>query len=81
MDINFQLELGVGLAVVFFNVSDFLQRYSYDNSCEVKSLLGSPQQYMPESKYGIFCPSPNASLKLLASGGAHFHHRIFVILT
>jgi hypothetical protein len=72
MGINLQLDLGVGLAVVFLNVSDFPERYSYDTSCEVKLLLGSPQQHDSENKYGVFSTSPNGSLMPLVSNGEHY---------
>lgn len=81
MGLNLQLDVGVGLAVVFLNVSDFLERYSYDTSCEVKLLLGSPQQHNSENKYGVFSPSPNGSLMSLVSNGEHLHLKICVPVT
>jgi hypothetical protein len=81
MGINLQLNLGVGLAVVFLNVSDFLESYSCDTSREVKLLLGSPQQHSSENKYGVFSPSLTGSLMPLVSNGEHLHHKICVPVT
>jgi hypothetical protein len=78
---NLQLGHGVGLAVVFLNVSDFLETYSYDTSCEVKLLLGSPQHHNSENKYGVFFPSISGSLMPLVSNAEHLHHNICVPVT
>ena len=79
MGINLQLDRSVGFAYVFLNVSDFLEMYSYDTSCEVKLLLGSPQQHNSENKYGVFSPCLNRSLMPLVSNGEHLHHKAQVI--
>jgi len=81
MGINLQLDGSVGFSAMFLNASVFLERYSYDTSCEVKLLLGSPQQHNSEKKYGVFSPSLNGSLMPLVSNGEHLYHKICVPVT